>query len=242
MEADGLGGPVTCDYPPLRITVRLRTPAALYGWPWIALDGLLAHLQARARDPDGYRTLPTSTVLPLDRVAGRLPLDRAGPVYRASISFFETGEPALYTIYKRFDTRHLDVHRTRRRRIETARGPFRSWRINLLVMPGRTVVFHARGEPDEIRRLLEALPAVGHKRVAGFGVVDSVTVEEAGEDCSLACRGVATRPIPVGMAESFEGRVYVGTYRPPYWDRTRTTLLIAPGARVRLRGEYTCET
>lgn len=242
MEADGLGGPVTCEHPPLRITVRLRTPAALYGWPWIMLDGLLAHLAARRRSPDGYRVLPSQRVLPLEELVGELPLDRAGPVYRASASFFGDAEPALFTIYKRFDTKRLDVFRVRRRRIETAKGPFRSWRVNLLVMPSRTVVFYARGDPDEIRRLLEALPAVGHKRVAGFGIVDSVTVEETGEDCSLACRGVATRPLPVSMLESYEGRLYVGTYRPPYWDRTRTTLLVAPGARVRLRGEYTCGT
>ena len=242
MAPGGVAG-VECGGTPFKVVVRLRTPVALYGWPWIAFDGLVAHLAARKRDPDGFRVLSGGPrVAPLEEVAPTVPLDRVGPIYTASVSFFDTGLRWKTTIYKRFyAAEEVYTGSGRRRRIETAKGEFRSWMVGLVLIPARTVTFYARGDPDAVRELLGGLYAVGHKRAAGYGVVDRVEVIETSEDYSIiGPDGRLTRPVPVDMLDYFEGEAFVGTYRPPYWDRRNTALLAAPGARARLKREYMC--
>ena len=233
-----------CTGEPFRLVVELATPAALYGWPWVMLDGLIAHLALRERAPDRFRTLPTSRVYSLAELLGGepLPLEQAGPVLAGSAWAPDAGARGYDVVFKRFPRGWLPEHRLRGR-VSTAKGELRDWRVGLVLVPARRVVFYGRGDPRAVERLVSrGLAALGARRASGYGLVRSVRVERTGEDWSLVGPdGRAARPLPVEMLEWHEGPLFYGVPSPPYWDRRRVTLMAAPGARVRLRREYACE-
>lgn len=246
MIGEDAGGepPVECSGTPMTVRVRLRTPMALYGWPWIAFDGLVAHIQLRSLDPDWYRTLPSLQGEPPRRTPREgMPLDRQGYVYAASVSMYEARALGRATIVKMPPADATVALATRRRRrVETASGELRRWLVGLLIVPTDTVVFHARGDPREVERLLRAVYNIGHKRAAGYGAIASIEVEESDVDRSVVDEhGRATRPIPLWMLSDYEkDKVYMGTYKPPYWDKRVVAPLAAPGSKVKLKNEYNC--
>jgi len=224
------------DFRPLRVTFRMETPICLT-YPWIHFDGLLAHLVQRRLDSHGYRSLPSKRVV---KVVGEriLPLRKTAGIYHASVSFFDGGgEACATTIYKRFCERHLDLRRVRKKKIDRTRGHFRDYMIRLVYVPARRVTFYACGDPNEIERLLEALPGLGKKVAIGFGFVRDFRVEEIKEDCSVVKDGRAMRPIPLPLLDA-TSEVVMMAYKPPYWAKEFVAPCAPPGAWVKLGDNF----
>lgn len=222
-------------FKPLKITFYLSTPLALT-YPWIFFDGLIAHLYWRKHSPELYRALPSKVVAKkIGDIIPDLPLKRFGPIFHASVSFFDVEGKYVTFIYKKFFGRKLPLEKMRRRKIDKARGFFREWRISLVTVPARKVVFYCNGRAGEIEELLRGLPTLGKKGAAGFGFIKKFSIEELGEDCSIVKDGVAMRSIPLSMVE-WSSEVVAMAYKPPYWAKENVTLCAPPGAHVRLKG------
>lgn len=214
---------------PLKITFHMMTPISL-GHPWMHFDGLLMHLKAREALGEDYYVLPSKDPKELGVEIPVAKLERNGfQVYRASVSFFDVDVLAVTTIYKRFYEK--DAGTLIARKIDLARGLYRSYMMRLPYIPARRVYFYAYGDPGEIDRLLSALEGLGKKVSIGFGRFREYVIEEVDEDASVVYNGVAMRPIPAAMLR-YADRAMMLAYKPPYWDKRNVALCAPPGARV----------
>ena len=221
---------------PLKITFRMQTPVCL-SYPWIHFDAIVAHLKQRQMDSHGLRSLPSKRVVKIlgERI---LPLKKTAGIYHASVSFFDTSKAFATKIYKRFCERHLDLRRVRKKKIDTSRGHFRAFMINLIYIPARTVTFYACGDPDELQQLLRFLPGLGKKIAIGYGFIKDFSIQEINEDYSIVKDGVAMRPIPVPLVHSASDVVAMA-YKPPYWAKEFVAPCVPPGAQVNLGENFT---
>lgn len=116
------------------------------------------------------------------------------------------------------------------------RGRFRNRVTPVLVVPAAAIVWHAVGQPAEIRRLLEPLTTIGARRGSGEGTVlrweFSVVYKE---DPLLFGHthpdGTLGRPVPRACAErlgmSCRRLGYAGL-RPPMFHPVRQRMLVLP--------------
>jgi len=218
-------------YTPLKITFFMRTPICLT-YPFIHFDALLAHLTLRRKDPLGYRCLPSKKVV---KSCGDtpLPLKKHHSIYHASISFFDTSDAYTTTIYKRFCERYLNLRKIKKKRIDKSRGLFKDYMISLVYIPARKVTFYACGNADEIKTLLQGLPALGKKTAIGYGFVKSFEIKEIDKDYSIIKDGKAMRAIPIKFLRSASDIARLA-YKAPYWASENTDLCATPGASVKL--------
>jgi hypothetical protein len=212
----------------------MTTPICL-GWPWIHLDGLLAHLARRELDGQNYYVLPSKEPVQPGFYLGVL--GSLGPIHRGSISILQPEELHTMTVYKRFHAEGAVDMPWKLRYVSKGTGPLRDWMIRLPYAPAETVTFYGHGNLPEVLRLLSFLPALGKKTAYGFGAFHSVEVEELPKDRSVVHEGRAMRPIPVGMLEEAD-ETMITAYRSPYWAKENVAECARPGSRVRLRPEW----
>lgn len=235
---------------PLRITIYLRTPVAL-GHPWLHFDGIIAHMVRRAALGEKYYDQPSKAWLRWERAMKEGWAEEKDPipikkwcsskvpkrcVYRASVAIFDAEGFQLTKIYKRFASQYAHIIRTKKRKLDIARGPFRSWAIKLPYVPATKAVFYVYGSKSKIEELLEHLPGLGKKVVVGFGEIRDFEIEEIEEDYSLVKDGIAMRPLPTWMLSSFSEAFPLACW-PPYWWKEHVVLAAPPGARVKLKME-----
>jgi CRISPR type IV-associated protein Csf3 len=215
---------------PLKITAYFLTPPAM-GHICLHFDGVLAHILAREKTD--FWNLPEE-VVQLDL---ELPLKR---IQNADGDFFWCASALLFpewyvsVIYKRFEVGAIDYLSDRKKQINVGSGKFRHWFISMPYSPIPEGVFYAYGDRKEIERLLPHITSLGKKGAVGYGFVREWKVEEIEEDCSVVKDGVAMRPIPIWAVEEAENQV-IGTYKPPYWDRSGAGIVVPAGAKVRLK-------
>jgi hypothetical protein len=215
---------------PLRVTFRLRSPLAL-GFPWISLDSLLLHVKLREELGEKYYSLPTK--IPARVVEEfELPIKRWHDVYVASVSLIDgrpvlPGEFRVFSYFKRGDFPFT------RGKVRRGSGFFKDFYLRQPYVPAGSVVFYCTGERGEVERLARLVPALGKDRNIGFGLVREVAVEEWGEECGVACGGLAMRPIPVKYLRRIEEATLLA-YKPPYWARESVALCAVPFTRVEL--------
>ncbi len=208
---------------PLKIVFHLRFPIAVT-FPWIAFDGLLAHLELRRRDPDAYWLLPSKTPLNLDI---EIPVGKLKGVYRTSSSIFEPKKIFQETIYKRFETKgSLDISK-KRKKVHINQGYFKNFMIALPYIPVEKVVFYAFGDRQRIIELLSLMPGLGKKIAIGYGEIDRFEVIETEKDYSLFKGGLAMRPIPVDRVKRYKESALLA-YTFPYWDKTLVKECVVP--------------
>lgn len=236
---------------PLKISFFMRTPILL-GWPWIHFDALLAHALARRELGSEYYTLPSKRAeeIVAEIVEKYMPLERFGDkdiyVWKGSVSFFEPKIVGGTTIYKRFSPRNLRFVKTRKKRVDLTRGYFKMYAMRIPTVTVKRVVFYAKGEKEEIEELLRHVPALGKKRVVGFGDIRKVVIEEIEKDHSLYMetqgKTIATRPIPLELLPKIaeeRGRLTIKTdsvayigFRPPYWWKKNIAKCILPYTEI----------
>jgi CRISPR type IV-associated protein Csf3 len=217
----------------LKVKFKLGSPVVMT-FPWIFLDGVLAHLEFRRKLGDGYRLLPSKRVV---STVPEIPLVKSHGVYHASASIFS--EPAvrgLTTIYKRFSSDMIGE--TGRGKISTGRGFFKSYNIRTPYISCDSVSFYVTlcdiSKFAWFEEIISGLPGIGKETNIGFGKILSHSVEELEEDRALVSGGRAMRPIPISELRSYESCERI-TFRPPYWDRSSASLCSVPFSRVELR-------
>ena len=210
----------------------------MLGHPWIALDGILAHLINREIRGQNFWTLPSKEPIPnvLGRQQNLMPLKKTvcyphGDVYHGSVAWLDCADASATTIYKRFDESRCHMIQTQKQKIDVGRGLFRAYMMRLPYIPAKTACFYACGDLMEVLRLLSYLPGLGKKVAYGYGMIKGVSVEETDEDYSLMKDGVAMRPLPDFLADSDEKMMLA--YRPPYWDKRNVVPCVPPGAHVK---------
>lgn len=112
-----------------------------------------------------------------------------------------------------------------RGKIVTAGGPYKNWRVPIVVRLVPEVVWYCVGDPDEIRRLLDYITHIGAQRRSGYGLVKEWRVEPWEHDWSeYGPEGELMRPLP-----DPEGTEETGI-RPPYWSATNWRVCRVPEA------------
>jgi len=205
------------EFEPLEIRVRVGAPF-IFTWPWLNLDALVLHLHLKALLGDLYYALPPKSPLPLyESTNPPIARDTRG-FYLASVSHLENYARFPTKIYGKFDRFHADYMKTRRKKIDTLRGPFKSAAVQFAALPPQTVRFWCVGDAKALRELLRGLSFLGKKGAMGYGAVAGVEVEPAPEDWSVVKDGLLTRPIPLRFLRRAE-LVMAVPWQPPYWAK-----------------------
>lgn len=234
---------------PLRITADLTEPV-LYSDDGMHLDGLLAFGAFMSLPPEERATWPALELtdwardidLPLERWAveqggaydERL-ADWHGLVWGWAASAV-TGEIAarrVAEVRKRPVIAEFARYTTDKSVLITG-GPHKAWDLKFPTILAPRLVWYADGDPDEIRRLLGHVPALGKKRNHGHGTVREWRVEPWSESWSIERDGMLMRRMPHAWRPSLPpGR---GAIRPPYHHRSRTCPSVGPEVTLRSPG------
>lgn len=109
--------------------------------------------------------------------------------------------------------------------ISSSVGIYRAYRMPQVIrtIEDGKIEFWARGHKDEVKNLLDGIPALGKKYAMGYGIVESWKVEDCEEDYSLWHPEYGLmRPVEVGSIE--ETTCDLSGYpimdyatKPPYW-------------------------
>lgn len=219
------------NYSNFAIAFNMQTPIML-GHPWLALDGILAHLINRELRGQDYYTLPSKEVIPQTFLyhGATMPLAQTKDIFHASVAWLDCNEASTATIYKRFAEQQCNTINTKKKAIDIARGHFKAYAMRLPYIPARTATFYVRGNIKETLRLLSYLPGLGKKVAYGYGIYRSISIEETDADYSLIKDGIAMRPLPSFIVDSNEQMMLA--YKPPYWDKRNVSPCAPPGAKV----------
>jgi hypothetical protein len=225
-----LVGIAAADARTVEVTATLQQGAALPLWWPAPLDGILAAAARRARLGRGYGISVDHhrEDLPLCAIStrGYLGRTRRGDVWAATCA---TPDSDAVEDVHWWHGRSLDARGAARVSDDplpanTEVGRWKPLRIPLVVTATRTLRWRALGDPDRIRALLAAVPAIGKKRSQGEGMVLDWQVDDAGPpDARQVCwldDGRIARPFPARY-DRWLGvdtpDVVPHAARPPYW-------------------------
>lgn len=192
------------------IVVEAETPAGFASSdPWSpTLDGILAfsYMQEKLGPDFGTNT----DYRPVEGLP--LAVDRHGGLwwYRCGSPEYEPMAQRDLHINRRFDALDAERYVVGKRKVDTSSGPFKAMRKPRFQHICPRVTWRAVGDPDEVRRLLERIPAIGTCWSKGFGRVARWTVTEGGD-------GSVHRPVPLeyAVANGIVGRRVHHAIRPP---------------------------
>jgi len=206
----------------------------MLGHPWLAFDGILAHLINRELRGQDYWTLPSKEVVSQHFLyrGSVMPLAQTEKLFHASVAQFDVNQAGVATIYKRFAERHVDKLHVKRRFINVGGGLYRAYMMRLPYLPARKATFFCRGDLQEVLRLISFLPGLGKKVAYGYGMIRSVSVDETDDDYSFVMDGVAMRPLPCKFGYDSTEKMMLA-YRSPYWDKRNVAACVPPGAKLR---------
>lgn len=218
--------------------------------PWgIALDGLLAS-ELWAQHKAGRRDAGQPVVRAMDSAAEPpdldLPLARCcpseGPWHWAATCAHPDQDLDRVDVRSwsaRVDARDLEAVADRLpQTVSSRQGRYRARRMPLLVTPCASVTWHALGDLDEVRRILEPIGSIGKKRSSGEGHVLrwEITAAPDLEDLTaghLHPDRTLGRPVPAQcralLAEdTVDGGWGSAGIRPPYMHPARRHQLVLP--------------
>lgn len=223
------------DFQPLQIIFKVRPPLFL-GHPWIFFDSLIMQLCLRDCLGELFYILPSDIVLDLQNF--QVPIKKTEDVYHASVSIFDKANLYQSTIYKRFDDKNINRldKRQRRGRIQTNRGYFKDFMINIPFITPETVTFYTCADKTELERLIPYLRQLGKKGDIGGGRILDYSIKEIEADYSFFKEGKIMRPIPPHLAKTvplMEGVCYMNsTYKAPYWDKRNVAMCMVPESQI----------
>ncbi len=232
---------------PIRVRARLAAGIA-HTAPWgIALDGLLAaelwdEEKARLQRQGGSPTRARDSHNPPDL---DLPLARCtagGELWHWAATCARPddlhGRTDIRTWTARVDARHLEQTAGSLPKVVSDRqGRYRARRMPLLVTPCASISWHAVGDLDRVRALLEPITSIGKRRSSGEGHVLRWDVAPAPDLDILAAGhlwpdGSLGRPAPAACHARAGGAIANGRgtagIRPPYMHPSRQADLYLP--------------
>lgn len=190
----------------LEIRIELATAIEMPKYP-IHLDGLL------------YWALGGNLSM-LNEV-----LEKEGDVYKASSMCLvkSVHSPITYCeIFHPTQTHWLDwqypvIKKGKSLDIEVKGGPYRKRMTSKegIVVP--EVLFHATGNAEKIRYLLESLGFIGLSNNQGYGEITNIQISEIEKDFSFFDEaGKLARILPIGMVKESGYLIDTARYKPPY--------------------------
>lgn len=212
---------------PLVVTAKLAT-AYTANDPWSpSLDGLLAYWQLREQLGEEEFALGMTGHRPV--VEAQLPLGREGYGdwwwWQCSTPLVETVAEFMRYTHRRFDD-YAAVDRVTTRRVETASGPYKEYRIGQTMRVTDAIRWHCIGDAVEIRRLLRLCGTLGRGHTHGYGEVREWLVEDGGDEQLARFH----RPLPVeyAMRNGRSGTTLRWGIRPPGRVPEHQTICVMP--------------
>lgn len=221
---------------PLKITAHLTDGRLNSADGIVMLDSILYHAWFWKHCPKVLHGMGT---MGYDGYIG-LPLRQLyGNRWAASRGVYEEIGKTVEHINKRpnfFNADKLDRLNIDKGIISDSVGLYRAYRIPSVIhtVKDGLITFWAIGHRDEVQELLDCIPAVGKKYAAGYGLVDSWSVEDCEEDFSLWHPEYGLmRPVEAG---SDEAKVLDLTgypvmqygVKPPYWKAKNMRICYVP--------------
>lgn len=213
----------------------------LLGYRWINADGILAHLDREAEDVDFYN-LPSKQILRRECMHN---YRQIGWVYGQGesdspftiSSVYVPRHVAVATLYKRFDTAHLDVLGIRKKHVSVASGALRNWVLNFVLAYDPMVEIRLVAQRHWVEERLHSLTHVGKKRAAGYGEVGSIELTRLTSSLEVLVddEGALRRHVPAwAVGNASPDDLLWAVPHPPYWDRRNLCLCVRPGAKAQL--------
>lgn len=216
----------------LKITFKMASPVATIGY--IYLDSILSAAKAKEKFGEGYYNNSEAGAKELiDEMLSPI-LDKKYDVYCASVGIGDNRE-FVTSWSKRWDDKNDDmvVFEKGKPRIDIGSGHYKNYHMPLVMKSYKEIVFYAKGDKEEIERLLKSyIFYVGKKGSQGYGRIREIIVEEIEEDWSLFKDGKPMRPIPARYFREIELQGDVNFQRhpiiPPYWRNDYIEVCIMP--------------
>jgi len=158
------------------------------------------------------------------------------PVPCASSPIIESHAEGVEHIARRLATEYAEMlDEGRRLKVNTTGGEYKSMYLPVRVRTVDRVVWFARGQAKEVRRICRSFQAIGHKSAYGYGRVAQWDVEFVEHDWSWWATSpsgpVLMRPLPA-CAPIPDGAIgYRSAYhgiRGPYWSMATMGDAIVP--------------
>ncbi|HHW15372.1 MAG TPA: hypothetical protein GXX28_10650 [Firmicutes bacterium] len=214
---------------PLRVTAHLADGRVASVDGRLALDSMLAYSWMLEHYPDQVSTnyAATDRMIEVDLSDA---LEKRGEgddwFWACSLGICDQRREAIEYMHKRIDQqaaeRYVDFGK-RRGRIVTGGGPYKTWRMPIVVRLTRSITWYCVGDETGIRRLLAPLTHIGKHRASGYGQVAEWAVEPWPEDWSVyGPAGILMRAIPDPAGTEERG------IRPPYWSPRNWRLCRVP--------------
>lgn len=128
---------------PFKLVFELGAPVCITH-PWIAFDGLIAHLLLLDTLGADMFLTPKKRVIDFSTNNRRwFPLKKTGEIYHGSASVFEPNVLRVTKIYKRFEERWSD--RLKHKRIRSGQGHFKAYIMSEPYVPAKTVTLGSGG-------------------------------------------------------------------------------------------------
>ena len=199
--------------------------------PWSpALDGILAYWALREQIPDEDFVVGASA----GGASGQI-VDADLPLARETDGttwWWQVSAPLADVVarHRRYEHRRFDdtaaTRYTAARRVQTNLGPYKAYRMPIVLHLTPTVAWHAVGDAVEVRRLLRRCVAIGARTGHGNGRVVRWDVTTDGDsDLARFCR-----PLPVAFARvhGYAGMEMDWGIRPPGWAIDRRVPCLMP--------------
>lgn len=217
---------------PMRIEAHMAEPIVYYG-DGLHIDGVIAYAVFRDFPERTRRRIPNiQTVkwaqdfrLPLVRVSVSED-DPLGWVWAASAVHAVWLAHTSVSVRKRPAVINHIVY-SKDRKINTTQGTMKAWDLTFPAVITRRLVWWARGDIEEVRRLLTTyVHYLGKKTSLGNGKVLKWAVEADEKDRSIQWADCLCRRMPRSFRPDLPASR--GPIRPPYYHPSRVTSCVEP--------------
>jgi CRISPR type IV-associated protein Csf3 len=205
-------------YEPLKIRAYLQT--GIISDQFLPLDGILYNVKVRENFGEQTITKPLESLVREESGKTRLPFERANNhtlqwYYHCSFAqWYEDMVEDHQTYSKRFDLKYSDVidFKGKTSRFDTKSGRFKNYFIKVYYRTASYVDWFAKGDKEELERLLKFVTHLGKKTSQGWGAVLKWEVEKIENDFSIYKDEKLIRAIPIKENGFLYG------IRPSYWN------------------------
>ena len=204
------------DFKQLRIRAYLQT--GVISDQFLPLDGILYYHLVREQMGEKIISKPGESNV---RQGGNvtLPIKKAGPkgdawFYHCSFAQWPQAVVEDQTFYvKKLDLQHTGLIDRKVKRIDTSRGQYKAYHINVYYRHAEYVEWYCTAWPDKLKNLLRFCTHIGSKTAQGWGAIKEWEIKEWPEDWAIRGPGNRLmRAVPV-MGDGFLYGV-----RPSYWN------------------------
>lgn len=217
----------------IRISLEISSPILVPKFP-IHLDALL------------FASYQLNTDLPDEEILNRMNevLATQDGIYKASaMRYIRTKQTPIHSIQWSLVTRtHWEEwpysQHQREKTVVVKGGGFRKRVTEYNAISTGAVDFHAVGDPQKIKYLLDNLGYIGLNNSQGFGEITAIHIEEDEDFSFFDEQGELARSLPIHFVDAEKNESYLrifNSFKPPYQTSERVESLI-PNFRLKTIG------